>query len=121
MKHSLSPKTIANCINFLYILDYCPDQSAIKRQMDYIYQKQLTLSRVDKQKQFQYLKEMHVPLRRRDKGINGHDGKYNKCNKCETKVKVISKTQSLMKDQKESISSLKKIAGNKKMKDSVPV
>ena len=108
MKHSLSQKTIANCIKFLYNLDYCPDESAIKRQMDSFYQKQLKLSRADKQKQVEYLKEMYVPLRRREKGITGHDGKNKKCNNCGTKDKVISKTQSLMKDQKESISRLEK-------------
>lgn len=49
MKHSWSQKTIANCIKFLCNLDYCHDESAIKRQMDSIYQKQLKLSRADKQ------------------------------------------------------------------------
>jgi succinate dehydrogenase/fumarate reductase flavoprotein subunit len=76
--------------------------------MDSIYQKQLKLSRADKQKQVEYLKEMYDPLRRREKGINGHDGKNKKCNKCGTKDVINSKTQSLMKDQKESISSLEK-------------
>lgn len=51
---------------------------------------------------------MYVPLRRREKGINGHDGKNKKCNKCGTKDVINSKTQSLMKDQKESISSIEK-------------
>jgi len=37
-----------------------------------------------------------------------HDCKNKKCNNCGTKDKVISKTQSLMKDQKESISRLEK-------------
>ena len=69
MKHSSSQKTIANCIKFLCNLDYCPDESAIKRQMDSIYQKQLKLSRADKQKQVEYIKEMYVPLRRRERRV----------------------------------------------------
>lgn len=46
---------------------------------------------------------MYVPLRRREKG---HDSQNKKCDKSGTKDQVISKTQSLMIDQRESMSSL---------------